>query len=267
MKVIELANNRRWTKEEVNYLFEQWGTVNIKTISKKLDRTEKAVYNKAFKLGLGKQIESGEYVTVNQLFKALGYESFDSTKRESWIKNRKFPVKYKTLRERKFKVIYIDDFWKWAEKNKNFVDFSKFTRYGLGKEPSWVEDKRQNDILEKSKYKKCKWTQKEDEYLIFLVNQFKYTYQEISQLTGRTVGAINRRLVCLNVKSRPIKAYTHNKWTEEEIRVVDDLILSGAGYQIMSEKLGRSSKSIAGFIYRKYGSENLDNALRIISGR
>lgn len=262
-----MANNRRWTKEEVNYLFEQWGTVNIKTISKKINRTEKAVYNKAFKLGLGKQIESGEYMTVNQLFIALGYTSFDSTKIESWVKNRKFPIKYKVLRNRRFKVIYINDFWKWAEKNKNFINFSKFTRHMLGKEPDWVESKRQNDIIKNSKYKMSKWTQKEDEYLIFLVNQFKYSYQEISQLTGRTVGAINRRLVDLNVKSRPIKACTSKKWTEEEITLLNNLILSGAGYAIISEKIGRSSKAIAGFVYRKYGSENLDNALKIISGR
>lgn len=262
-----MANNRRWTKEEVNYLFEQWGTVNIKTISKKLGRTESAISNKAFRLGLGKQIESGEYVTVNQLFIALGYASFDSTKLESWVKNRKFPIKYKVLRKRKFKVIYIDDFWKWAEKNKNFIDFSKFTKYMLGKEPKWVESKRQNDILKSSKYKSSKWTQKEDEYLIFLVNQFKYSYQEISQLTGRTVGAISRRLVDLNVKSRPIRANTHNKWTEEEIKLLDELILLGAGYPIISEKIGRSARAIAGFVYRKYGSENLDNALKIISRR
>lgn len=262
--MIEVAN-RRWTKKENDYLFEQWGTVNIKTISKKLDRTEQAIYNKAYTLGLGKQIESGEYVTVNQLFIGLGYESFDSTKMDSWVKNRNFPIKYKTLRNRKFKIIYIEDFWKWAEKNKNFVDFSKFIRYTLGKEPDWVENKRQNDILKNSKYKKSKWTQKEDEYLIFLVNQFKHTYQEISQLTGRTVGAISRRLVDLNVKSRPIRVSSAIKWTEEEITLLDELILSGAGYQIISERIGRSSKAIAGFVYRKYGSENLDKALKIIS--
>lgn len=259
-------NNRRWTKEEFDYLIDNWGTVSIKTISKKLNRTEKAIDAKAYILGLGKQIESGEYVTVSELFKALGYTQFDTYKVTSWVKNRKFPVKHKTLRKRKFKVIHIDDFWKWAEKNKNFVDFSRFTRYGLGKEPDWVEDKRQNDILE-SKYKKSKWTQKEDEYLIFLVNQFKYSYQEISQLTGRTVGAISRRLIDLNVKARPIRANRHNKWTDEEIKLVDELILSGAGYQIISERIGRSSKSIAGFVYRKYGSENLDKALKIIRER
>ena len=251
----------------MDYLFEQWGTVNIKTISKKIDRTEKAIYSKAYELGLGKQIESGEYITANQLFIALGYSQFDSTKLESWVKNRKLPIKYKNLRTKKFKVIYIEDFWKWAEKNKNFVDFSKFTRYALGKEPDWVESKRQNDILKSSKYKKYNWTQKEDEYLIFLVNQFKYSYHEISQLLGRSVSSITMRLVELNVKSRPIKAYSCNKWTEEEITLLDDLILSGAGYPIISERIGRSSKAIAGFVYRKYGSENLDKALKIINER
>ena len=264
---MELGRNYHWTEDEVNYLIEKWGTISIKSISKHLNRSENAIYNKAYKLGLRRQLESGEYITVRQLFLALGYNAFDSSKLNSWVKNRKFPIKYKLVRKRRFKVIYIDDFWKWAEENKNFIDFSKFTRYILGKEPTWVESKRQSDILKSSKYKTLKWTQKEDDYLIFLVNQFKYTYQEISQLTGRTVGAISRRLVTLNIKSRPVKAYNHNKWTEEEIILLDDLILAGVGYPIISEKIGRSSRAIAGFVYRKYGSESLDNALKIISGR
>lgn len=39
-----------------------------------------------------------------------------------------------------FKIIYLDEFWKWAEKNRSFLDFSKMEPLALGKEPGWVNE-------------------------------------------------------------------------------------------------------------------------------
>ena len=262
-----MGKGKSWTKEELDYLVDKWGSVSVDTICSKLNRSEYAILNKVYRLGLGRYIDNGDYITVRQLFIAIGYNHFDTYKIKSWIENRGFPVKNKLIKEKRIRVIYLDDFWKWAEENKNFIDFSNFTRYTLGKEPEWVELKRQTDILRRHKYKMTPWTQREDEYLIFLVNQFKYSYKEISELTGRTVGAISRRLSDIGVKSRPIKAYNHNKWTEEELDLLDKLIVTGAGYPLISEKIGRSSRAIAGVVYRKYGSEKLDKAMKIILSR
>ncbi|MGL5766298.1 MAG: hypothetical protein ACRCX8_11725 [Sarcina sp.] len=262
-----MGKSTKWSKEEVNYLIDNWGTVSMAYICKKLNRSEYAILNKINKLGLGRYVENGDYITVRQLLLALGFNDFDSYKIKSWIENRNLPIQLKGSRVRKTRVIHLDDWWKWAENNKNFIDFSKFTRYALGKEPEWVKLKRQSDIINKQKYKTTRWTKNEDEYLLFLVNEFKYSYKEMSDLTGRTVNAVSRRLAVLNIKSRPIKADNHKKWTEEELKLLDELIVIGCGYPAISERIGRSSRAVAGVIYRKYGSEKLDNAMKIILSR
>lgn len=62
------------------------------------------------------------------------------------------PVKERIVRHCRFKIIYIDDFWKWAEENKSLLDFSKMQPYCFGAEPDWVKVKREND-------KKQSWQQ------------------------------------------------------------------------------------------------------------
>ncbi len=41
-----------WTKEEIAYLEDSWGTYSIKSIAKKLDRTVNAIKLKANRIGL-----------------------------------------------------------------------------------------------------------------------------------------------------------------------------------------------------------------------
>ena len=53
------------------------------------------------------------------------------------------PVKEKKVRRCKFKVVDIEDFWKWAEQNKSLLNFSKMQPYCFGAEPDWVKVKRE----------------------------------------------------------------------------------------------------------------------------
>ena len=56
------------------------------------------------------------------------------------------PVKWHRVKKNRFRVIDIEDFWKWAEKNKSLLDFSRFDKYTLGAEPDWVDEKRKADL-------------------------------------------------------------------------------------------------------------------------
>ena len=141
--------------------------------------------NKITRLKLGKFLENGDYIVFNQLKIALGYSGSGSYMNKSWIKDRGLPVHRKKVENNYFTVIKIDEFWKWAEKNKSFLDFSKFEPLTLGAEPDWVKAKRRYDISKNVKLKKTKWTQKEDEYLVFLLNQYTYGYKELSNLLSR----------------------------------------------------------------------------------
>ena len=84
--------NRKWTKEDVEYLKEKWGNVSISSIAKKLNRSVNAVKLKAKRLGLGPMLENGSYVTLNQVAIALTGRNFSSYYKKSWIENRGMPV-------------------------------------------------------------------------------------------------------------------------------------------------------------------------------
>ena len=255
------SNARKWTKEEEQYLAENYGQISILWIAKKLNRSESSILNKRQRLGLGAYLENGDYITLNQLIAALGMKNSISYKEISWIENRGLPIIKKKVNKCSFKVIKLDDWWKWAEKNQQFLDFSNFEKYALGAEPNWVAKKRYYDIQYKERIKNKPWTQKEDEYLKFLLNQYQYTIKEISQKMNRSEGAIQKRIEYLGIMQRPVKADTHTFWTDEEYKTLKEMILQGANYENIAMKLDkRGSKAIRGLVYRLYGTENLDKA-------
>lgn len=260
------SNARKWTKEEEQYLAENYGQISILWIAKKLNRSESSILNKRQRLGLGAYLENGDYITLNQLIAALGMKNSISYKEISWIENRGLPIIKKKVNKCSFKVIKLDDWWKWAEKNQQFLDFSNFEKYALGAEPNWVAKKRYYDIQYKERIKNKPWTQKEDEYLKFLLNQYEYTITEISQRMNRSEGAIQRRCNDLKLRQRPIKADNHTFWTDEEMQILKEMILQGANYENISLKLNRrGSKAIRGLIYRLYGTEVLDKVREMIN--
>lgn len=252
-------SGRSWTKQEEQFLIESWGTKSLSYIVNNLNRTKSSILNKKNKLKLGSFLESGDYVSFNQLREALGY-SKSSWIEKSWIENRNLPIKYKKVDEKRFKVINLDEFWIWAKKNQTFLDFSKFERYALGKEPDWVEPKRQRDIINSSKFKTSKWTKDEDERLIFLVNQHKYTYEEIAKILQRKENAIGIRLRELNIKVRPVAKIAHETtWTNEEIQELKELIKKGYDYETIQSKLqDKGVRTIRNKVSQMYGTESLD---------
>lgn len=255
--------NRNWTPAEEEYLKEAWGTTSILTIMKNLNRSRHAIDVKARRLGLGPFLEAGDYITFHQLLLTLGVES-GGYKVISWVKNRDFPLHNKRVGINTFKVVYLEEFWSWAEKNKDLLDFIKFEKYSLGLEPSWVPEKRRHDFEKSQKYIKTPWTAAEDKRLLYLVSKQQYTYDELSKMLRRTNGAICRRLCDLGTKERPVKADNHVKWTTEDFELLGTLIKKGYGYDLIAEKIGKSSKAVRGRVYSMYLTENLDKARELM---
>lgn len=253
-----MGQARNWTDEEKLYLSDNWGSLSIPTLMKNLNRSRNAIYVMAYRLSLGPFLESGEYVTWNQFLYALGIQGGYKYKAISWIKNRGFPIHTKRVHKDSFKVVYIEEFWKWAVKNKDFLDFSKFEENALGKEPEWVKTKRKHDFIIRKNYKTTPWTKIEDLKLEKLLKDYKYTYLELSRILQRTTGAIQRRICELGLKERPIKADNHVKWTDEEFETLFQLIDDGFGYEYLQDVIGKSAKAIRGRVYCFYGTENLD---------
>ena len=245
-----------WPKEQEVYLEDKWGSISIPAIAKHLNRSVNAVKIKAQKLGLGRHLHSGDYITLNQLCKAIGFgQSYSSIL--PWIKYG-LPVKRKKVINNSFRIIYITDFWKWAEPNKMLINFSKVERHILGPEPAWVEEKRKADFLA-SQYKKTPWTPAEDALLTQMLDAYRYSCREISIRLKRTEGALKRRMGDLGLKQRPLRADNHNPWTDEETEILMDLYYKGYVAEVMAEKIPRSALAINGKIERmvKDGELNL----------
>lgn len=255
-----MGQARNWTEEEKEYLAEHWGQFSVPSLCKRLNRSQNGIIVMARRLNLGAYYDSGDYITMHQLLSALGYgSSGDSYKQISWIKNRGFPVHKKRNNKSTVKVVYLEEFWEWAEKNKTFLDFSKFEEDALGLEAQWVKEKRKRDLRNTHSYTKTPWTPEDDSYLKDLLKAHRFTYSEISKRLKRTDGAIQRRICDLGIKERPVKAENHTLWTEAQIAILGKMIKQGCNYEAIHEEIpDKSVKAIRGFVYRYYLTESLD---------
>lgn len=257
--------NRKWTKEDVEYLKEKWGNVSISSIAKKLNRSVNAVKLKAKRLGLGPMLENGSYVTLNQVAIALTGRNFSPYCKKSWIENRGMPVHDKKVINNTFKIIYLDEFWKWAEKNRSFLDFSKMEPLALGKEPEWVNEQRKKDYKSNALQRKDRWTPYEDDKLRYLLKQQKYGYVEVAEILYRSEGAIQRRCMDLGIRERPVKAdIGGNLWTDDMYRIITKGIKNGDSYSLIANRIGKSEKAVRGKVYNKYLTESADKVRAMI---
>ncbi|MGU9138531.1 hypothetical protein [Clostridium perfringens] len=235
---------RIWTEEDINYLEEKWGVVSVDVIAKKLNRTILSVRKKASYLKLGKWIDNIQYIKFKDLIIALGYSRSGYCYLKKKLKDLDFPILIKKVSKMKIEVVDIEEFWKWAEKNKNELNFANFNEGVLGKEPNWVKEKRKADQINPAKVNvKKRWTKEEDNLLIAKVKSNNYTYKMISEDLFRTESAIKRRLINLNVPYRPIPE-EWKLWSEEEENKAITLREQGYDCFAIGRILGRTQMSV-----------------------
>lgn len=233
---------------EIEYLENNWGLKSVSTIAKNLNRSISSIVVKKNRMKLGAFLDNGAYITVNQLFKAIGREGGTGYVLYNWIK-KGLPVKNKKVLNNSFKIIYLDDFWKWAKEYRMHIDFNKFKENALGFEPDWVKEQRKADIAF-SKYKVTPWTKKEDSQLESLLKLFKYTYRELSLQVLRAEGGIKKRINNLGLSIWPLREPPNSKWTDEEINVVVSMYGKGYRSEVIKEYIDKSSQAISGKIER-----------------
>lgn len=66
LKHRESSKGPDWSREEVELMQELWGTYTIPQIAKRLNRSVLAVKVKSGRLGLGRYVNSSQYITANQ---------------------------------------------------------------------------------------------------------------------------------------------------------------------------------------------------------
>ena len=244
--------SRTWTDEEIDYLEDKWGNISVPTIAKNLGRTVGAIKSKAYKIGLGRFIHQGNYVTYRQLITSVGYRGADSFLKKR-LKEKGFPIKYKKSENKKIAIVYLEDFWDWVEKNKKEISFANFDKGDLGKEPEWVDEKRKNDSKNPTKATpKKQWTKEEDNILISKLKLNKYTYGDLSKDFNRTESAIRRRIYDLKLNVRPVSRCNRTKWTKDEEHRMIELHNEGYDSYTIARELNKPELGVSDKISRMF---------------
>lgn len=252
-----MGSGKKWTKEEKEYLEEAWGSVSISYICKKLGRSKGAIENMRTRLGLGRFLENGEYITYSLLLQTVfGIEDAGCAYREM-KRAADFPIRMKRRGKGNYKVVYLDDFWEWAEDHKRHFDFSKMAENSLGAEPDWVKRKRKIDY--ECQLNTSPWTRTEDVKLKRMIDRYQYSYAEIATELHRSEGAVKRRLFDLGIKGRPLKA-VNRPWQEGEVQILVFMYEEGYSFERIGKELGRSALCCRGKMER---IENPEYFLRV----
>ena len=190
----------KWTEEKIEYLKNSWGKTPIKKIAKNLNVTERSVATKASVIGLGNQIDYRGYITKTYLAKCLGS---DSHKVDKFIENGLKTINSST--STKFgrqKLIDINDFWEWAEQNKEMINFRKIERGLLLPEPTWLDEAMKQEY----QFDKTMWTIKEIKRLVFLLNK-DLSRSDIAKELNRTRSGVNAKIQLLRDTNKLIQRW------------------------------------------------------------
>ena len=235
-----MAKGRRWTTEEDEFLIEKWGVNSLKFIAKKLNRTVKAVRVRATRLELGEFHKSGELLMFTELVEALGYSYVEEVFNK--FTKRGCPIKYVLYDKKRYRKINIEKFWEWAENNQDVVNFSKFEKNSLGKEPSWVDEKRKIDKMNYAN-SRVLWNKEQERLLIAKAKSGKYTLRDLAIEFNRSEQSIRRKLFDLG--ENPIKKQRKKiRYSKEEELKILEMKEKGFDCSIIARELNRSESGI-----------------------
>ncbi len=186
---------RKWTDKDVYFLEKRVGNCSLSAIASQLNRSETAISLKLKRLGLGNTKNATGFLTSSELAEAL---NVDRKTVYNWIQFHGLESTSRiTCYKRKFYLIDVHSFWKWAEQNQEKIDFSIIEKHALPPEPDWIDEARQTSTDKKIKTYK-RWTTKEIELLLKWKKE-GLSFKEIAEKLNRSrVSAERRYARCKN---------------------------------------------------------------------
>ena len=233
----KIKSSKFWTEEEIDILHTYYGAKSLKKLSELLGRSEGAVLNKRNKMKLGPSYYHNEFLTIKDLERSFKVSS--KKIKQIWISEHGLNVNERVLiREKRYSRVRLDVFWRWANNNKEIIDFSKLEKGALGKEPKWVEEKRLKDSKNNTrKYKKHYST--EEDNIIRMYHNHK-SYREIADILQRSKKSVESRARRLNLKYKQVII----PWSQLEINMLISLTNEGYNCNQIGNELGRSRTSV-----------------------
>lgn len=164
------------------------------TIARRLGRKETAIERKLQELGLLNTKLNGGVLSARDLSKALNLHHRALLRLR---KQHKLPLEKHNLRYGINKNIswHIkpEKFWKWAEKNKDVVNWTRYVPDSIYPEPAWLKDTIYLQKQTIPSKQKTFWTPEEDDKAWNLFYRGE-THKEIAKKLGRSMDAVEKRL-------------------------------------------------------------------------
>jgi hypothetical protein len=241
--------NKAWTPEEIDCLETWFGNTPLHLLAKRVSkisgipRTEEAVHAKLIRMGLSDSVQNTGKLTAQELCSIIGVTHHCVTR---WIKKKMLRGEHRaTLRTKKHWLIKIEDFWKFAEANKNLIDFSRIEPLSLIPEPEWFEEERRKDFYHFPKKHYKEWTPEEVHKLLVLYKR-KMSNEEIAKELQRSEVSVRTKIYkMINNGQLHKNIIVQLPWREVEIELMYKLEKEGLTDPQIAEELGRTEMQIA----------------------
>lgn len=177
---------KAWQKHEIDYISMKVGHVSYDYMARKLGRSKNAIELKLKRLGMGNTKEQTGLITALELSKLIGV---DHKTVRRWIEKKGLKAsRRKTRGLQAFLMVSPEDWWKWADKHRHMIDFSRIEPGTILPEPDWVADARkEKKILQK------RWSEKETQQLKAYIKA-GMTHEKICERLGRKRSSIEHKL-------------------------------------------------------------------------
>lgn len=231
-----------WTQEEMDFIEQHVGKMAIPTLAKRLAeecgnvRTPTAVHVKLKKMGITNIRRETGRMTANELATLIGTDIKVVIRwiRKGLLKSVRRAACFKT----KNYLISVENFWEFAEKNKDQVNFYKIKPNIIIPEPEWVEAERKKDYYAVPKKHRTAWTPSEDRVLVTMKKE-GYSLEDIAKRLNRSVPAVKGRKERLVTKGVIPNERINIRWREEEIEMLYRLEEKGYTDERIAYELGR----------------------------
>lgn len=180
---------QKWTENDLSFLQKRVGNCSLSAIARQLNRSETAVSLKLKRMGLRNTKNATGFLTSSELAEAL---KVDRKTVYNWIQFHGLKaISRVTGYKRKFYLIDVHFFWKWAEQNQEKINFNNIEKHALPPEPDWVDKARQTTADKEVKTYKH-WTTKEINLLLKWKTE-GLNFNEIAKKLDRSRISVERR--------------------------------------------------------------------------
>lgn len=241
-----------WTQEDIECLREHWGCIGGKAaLAKRLGRSVNAINVRAGLLHLGPWLEGGEAVLLKHIVQSVTGEYESSAwayHAKRWVREG-LPAVGRRVEAKRFRVIKIETFWRWAKAHRDMLDFSRFEEGSLGPEPEWAKEKRKIDRanLRCVETRQSEWSVEEMHLLRGLCERGA-TWAEIERALHRSKSGIAMQIWKLALPL-PTKAKAR-PWSERELERLREMAGQGYADAVIARELDRSAWSVHGRLMR-----------------